>query len=102
MWIIVIWSPHSSPKRLTHSFDPSNGSNQGPAPAFGPVLRVFIIPIVVLKFDERKAERTDDGDDDAGAVDDATVGVSLTGGKFDIPCSVIFEFDIPSPPAALI
>jgi hypothetical protein len=33
---------------------------------------------VVLKFDERKAERTDDGDDDAGAVDDATVGVSLT------------------------
>jgi hypothetical protein len=24
------------------------------------------------------------------------------GGKFDIPCSVIFEFDIPSPPAALI
>jgi hypothetical protein len=78
MWIIIIWSPHSSPKRLTHSFDPSNGSSQGPAPAFGPVLRVFIIPIVVLKFDERKAERTDDGDDDAGAVDDATVGVSLT------------------------
>jgi hypothetical protein len=75
MWITVIWSPHSSQKRLTHSFDPSN---QGPAPAFGPVLCVFFIPIVVLKFDERKAERTDDGDDDAGAVDDATVGVSLT------------------------